>query len=123
MDNRLGDYYLYFAHHKGGHIRMAYADLPTGPWTLYEPGVVSLEDSGFPGELPCAPRKGGFEALWATFSIHVVRDYLLLAYRATVAAPAIRSERGLDPAANVKPHIASPEVIVDEVTRWSTSGE
>jgi hypothetical protein len=41
----LGRYYLYFAHHQGGHIRLAYADHLEGPWTIYEPGVLRLEDS------------------------------------------------------------------------------
>ena len=31
VENRLGAYYLYFAHHKGDYIRMAYADSPLGP--------------------------------------------------------------------------------------------
>ena len=35
----LGRYYLYFAHHKGGHIRMAYADELAGPWTVFRPGI------------------------------------------------------------------------------------
>ena len=38
IDRRLGDYYLYFADHKGSYIRLAYADHPTGPWTIYVPG-------------------------------------------------------------------------------------
>lgn len=40
----LGRYYLYFAHHIGSHIRMAYADQVQGPWTVYEPGVLRLAD-------------------------------------------------------------------------------
>ena len=36
-------YYLYFAHHKGSYIRLAFADAVAGPWTVYEPGVLSLE--------------------------------------------------------------------------------
>lgn len=35
----LGRYYLYFAHHKGAHIRMAHADQLEGPWTMYNPGL------------------------------------------------------------------------------------
>lgn len=38
----LGRYYLYFAHHAGKHIRLAYADRLEGPWTIYPPGVQSL---------------------------------------------------------------------------------
>lgn len=31
-------YYLYFAHHKGRYIRMAWAQNPRGPWHLYNTG-------------------------------------------------------------------------------------
>lgn len=42
--NKLADYYLYFADHGGNHIRMAYGNSPTGPFTLYNPnnGVMTL---------------------------------------------------------------------------------
>ena len=35
VDNKLGEYYLYFADHKGTYIRLAYADQVQGPWTIY----------------------------------------------------------------------------------------
>lgn len=38
----LGHYYLYFAHHNGDYIRLAYADDLAGPWTMHEPGVLPL---------------------------------------------------------------------------------
>ena len=41
----LGRYYLYFAHHQGTFIRMAYADDVPGPWTVYRPGVLDLEQT------------------------------------------------------------------------------
>jgi len=41
----LGRYYLYFAHHHGKHIRLAYADRVEGPWAIHEPGALGLEDS------------------------------------------------------------------------------
>ncbi|MBT4096226.1 MAG: hypothetical protein HOM68_29555 [Gemmatimonadetes bacterium] len=42
---RLGRYYLYFAHHGGHYIRMAWADELRGPWTvLPEPGVLHMDD-------------------------------------------------------------------------------
>ena len=44
LENRLGTYYLYFAHHHGAYIRLAYAEAPVGPWTVYEPGTLRLED-------------------------------------------------------------------------------
>lgn len=40
----LGKYYLYFAHHQGKYIRLAYADHPEGPWTIYENGTLKRED-------------------------------------------------------------------------------
>ncbi len=47
VTNPLGRYYLYFAHHHGGHIRLAYADELSGPWQIYEPGVLHLEETRF----------------------------------------------------------------------------
>ena len=43
VNNPLGKYYLYFAHHLGKSIRLAYADSPEGPWKIHEPGVLPLE--------------------------------------------------------------------------------
>ena len=48
VTNPLGRYYLYFAHHEGRSIRLAYSDEATGPWTVYEPGALSIEHSLFP---------------------------------------------------------------------------
>lgn len=45
IENPLGQYYLYFAHHDGKYIRLAYADSIKGPWTVYEPGTLKLEES------------------------------------------------------------------------------
>src|SRR6187549_2054132 len=44
VSNRLGKYYLYFAHHKGKYIRLAYADNLEGPWKIYQPGTLKVED-------------------------------------------------------------------------------
>ena len=41
----LGRYYLYFAHHQGDHIRLAYSDSLEGPWRIYQPGTLPLEQS------------------------------------------------------------------------------
>ena len=40
--NPLGRYYLYFAHHQGAYIRLAYADTLAGPWTIHAPGVLHM---------------------------------------------------------------------------------
>ncbi len=47
----LGRYYLYFGHHDGRYIRLAYADDLAGPWRTHEPGVLPLADSGFAGHV------------------------------------------------------------------------
>ena len=38
LPNALGRYYLYFAHHQGEFIRLAYADDLAGPWQVHAPG-------------------------------------------------------------------------------------
>jgi len=47
----LGRYYLYFAHHDGRYIRLAYADDLSGPWRMHEPGVLPLSESHFAGHI------------------------------------------------------------------------
>ena len=44
VPNKLGKYYLYFAHHKGKYIRLAYADKLEGPWKIYKPGSLQITD-------------------------------------------------------------------------------
>jgi len=74
----LGDYYLYFADHRGTYIRMAYADAVTGPWTVYTPGTLTLEASHFPTTCPpCAPSPGSNAPLYAHIAspdVHVRDD-------------------------------------------------
>jgi hypothetical protein len=45
VDKPLGKYYLYFAHHKGESIRLAYADNPEGPWKIHESGALQLNQT------------------------------------------------------------------------------
>ena len=47
LKDKLGRYYLYFAHHEGEYIRLAYADDLHGPWKIYKPGVVQAKDTGW----------------------------------------------------------------------------
>ena len=44
IPNKLGNYYLYFAHHKGKYIRLAFANKLEGPWKVYEPGTLHISD-------------------------------------------------------------------------------
>ncbi len=45
LPQALGKYYLYFAHHNGQSIRLAYADDLRGPWRVYAPGTLQLADA------------------------------------------------------------------------------
>jgi hypothetical protein len=96
--DRLGTYYIYFADHKGGYIRLAYADAPTGPWQVHPPGSLHLQESGF----LTAPPVPSAEEL-AAFEVR---------YRARGAA---MSHDVLEEITT--PHIASPDVHVDEANR------
>jgi hypothetical protein len=96
--NRLANYYLYFADHKGAYIRLAYADALTGPWTIHEPGSLTLEASRFPVEVP------------------PVTDEQLarFAERMRSLGVTFSHDMALEMSA---PHIASPDVRVDEAQR------
>ncbi len=43
VERPLGRYYLYFGHHHGTHIRLAWADGLEGPWSIMAGGVLPLE--------------------------------------------------------------------------------
>lgn len=47
VENPLGRYYLYFAHHQGKFIRMACADDVMGPYKVHTPGVLQIADTLF----------------------------------------------------------------------------
>ena len=51
INNPLGNYYLYFAHKNGKYIRLAYADEITGPWEIYGPGTLRLDQTKFVGHI------------------------------------------------------------------------
>ena len=96
VEHKLGAYYLYFADHKGSYIRLAYADTLTGPWHVHPPGSLHLRESGFLTRppVPTAEERATFEAR----------------YRAAAISHDVLEEI-------TTPHIASPDVHVDEVGR------
>ena len=95
----LGAYYLYFADHKGRYIRLAYADDPLGPWRVHPPGSLQIADSHFLTEPPeVSPEE---------------LERLQAARAARGAAP--MSHDALFEATT--PHIASPDVHVDDANR------
>ena len=46
----LGKFYLYFAHHCGRYIRMAYSDDLMGPWSIHTQGVLDVTQTPFAHE-------------------------------------------------------------------------
>ena len=98
LPNRLGDYYLYFADHKGTYIRLAYADDLAGPWRVHEPGSLHLADSHFPTSPPEAPP-----------------ELVAAAERRARANGVILRHSTLHEMTT--PHIASPDVHVDGANR------
>ena len=99
VENPLGKYYLYFADHKGDRIKLAYADNLAGPWTIYVDGSLHLTDTTFLHEPP------------------ELKPEMLEGLKKMAA-----DQLGIDPESElaqdllmdaVTPHIASPEVIVD----------
>ena len=114
VENPLGNYYLYFSHHKGDFIRLAYADTVEGPWSIYEPGALALKKSGFPSEsIPRLSLGEGLAELWNAVSIYLFRDSVLAVYQAVVTDQEIRKQRGIAASQTLKAHIASPEVVID----------
>ena len=55
MPGRLGAYYLYFAHHNGTYIRLAWSDSVEGPWQVHNGGVLSLDQCPFLKEHIASP--------------------------------------------------------------------
>lgn len=98
VTDRLGNYYLYFADHKGSYIRLAYADQVTGPWHIHVAGSLRLEQSCFLTEPPVASAEDLAE--------HERR----LERSGTRISHDLLSEI-------TTPHIASPDVHVDEAGR------
>ncbi len=98
LPNRLGEYYLYFADHKGLYIRLAYADELTGPWQVHAPGSLQIEESYFTPVRPEIPQ--------------AELDALVEQRRAAGARVSHNLALEL-----TEPHIASPDVHVDEENR------
>ena len=83
VPNALGRYYLYFAHHNGEYIRLAYADNIEGAWRIHTPGSLQHAESHFPSDIGTPP-----------------------------------PNRVLAPGAVIStPHIASPDVHIDDARR------
>ncbi len=95
IPNPLGRYYLYFADHKGSHIRLAHSDRLEGPWRIHSHGALYLHDTPYSQVTQEAP------ADFDTQAISTPRG---------TGVPSVLDDCTI-------PHIASPEVIVHDATR------
>jgi len=93
---RLGKYYLYFAAHKGSYIRLAYADDLLGPWRIHAAGSLQLEGSYLLTKPPSGPADELARLRAAPQPANLSHD--------------LYTEE-------TTPHIASPDVHVDESNR------
>lgn len=117
VENPLGRYYLYFAHHKGTYIRLAYADAVAGPWTIHSPGALDLRDSHFLQEPPALEGvRRSLLDLWRTTTL---TEFLALLQvgRAALQAERNRRAQGVPASEGAYTHIASPDAIVDHDRR------
>jgi hypothetical protein len=51
VEKRLGNYYLYFAHHQGDYIRLAYAENVEGPYTVSNRRILPLSSTPYRGHV------------------------------------------------------------------------
>lgn len=96
----LGKYYLYFADHKGDRIKLAFAENLKGPWKIYTGGTLQLKDSHFLTQRPEIPddfnvNELGDRDAHRDHIDHIPKKIDDLTY----------------------PHIASPDVHVDEINQ------
>ncbi len=117
IEKPLGKYYLYFAHHKGEYIRLAYSDDLRGPWKTYVPGALDLRDSHFATR--ASPASGVLSALGSTWRNYPPSAAWAMTRVGIAALTAVskRGREGSKGASENKPHIASPDVIVDHGRR------
>lgn len=109
----LGKFYLYFAHHKGDYIKLAYADKPEGPWRIYPDGAFHVKDSLFATTPPPGKKITAIKGLWKRMTATEFWTLLRVGLSARKASREMK-ERGMAVSGEEKPHIASPDVYIDE---------
>jgi hypothetical protein len=89
---RLGNYYLYFAEHHGSYIRMAYADVLNGPWTIYSPGTLTVEQVRMQALRHAAPYGGEGTRHIASPDVHIdhLAHKIRMYFHVKLADPYIR---------------------------------
>jgi hypothetical protein len=120
IEDRFGDYYLYFADHKGRYIRLACADNLLGPWTIYPPGSLQLEVSHFLTEPPkvTAEQFAQFEARLQQSGVAISHDLLLEITTPHIASPDVHVDV---PGRRIVMYFHGLDAVGTQVTRVATS--
>jgi len=105
----LGRYYLYFVHHKGEHIRMAYADTVIRPWTMYDGDVLTVSQSTMSIEAQSVSSWKGFRKYTSWSEARV----LMQEGKEARVAYEKRVQQKLKSRTPTTPHVVSPEILVD----------
>ena len=103
VTNPLGRYYLYFAHHYGTYIRLAYADALTGPWTIHAPGALTVDQVRAQAKKRAKPGSGAGTRHIASPDVHVddAARKIRMYFHAQLADPYISWEHHSGVAASV----------------------
>lgn len=97
IEKPLGRYYLYFADHKGGYIRLAYADDLIGPWKIHAEGTLQLNQTSLPQAPPAVDENMNKRIEQNLRELGITRDELPHDLNTELSTP----------------HIASPDVHAD----------
>lgn len=110
LPHPLGKYYLYFAHHKGSYLRLAYADSLSGPWKVFDSEVLPLNKTDLATE-PSDKASGVYDLIKYTHLSEALALYKIGADARKAWEE--RQEKKIRSSPPTTPHVASPEVIVD----------
>jgi hypothetical protein len=121
IEDRLGDYYLYFADHKGRYIRLAYTDNLLGPWRIHPPGSLQLEASCFLTEPPkVTPEQFALlEARLKQSGVVISHDLLSEITTPHIASPDVHVDT---PGRRIVMYFHGLDTVGTQVTRVATSG-
>ena len=104
-------YYLYFAHHAGRDIRLAWSDSLTGTWTLFNRGTAPNRAWGASGNNTGTETPGN-----GVIDLNLGPSFPLIG-RTLTGVPVPPGENADRNVIGIWGHIASPDVIVDNVNQ------
>tara|TARA_B100000586_G_C20082253_1_gene415944 strand:+ start:469 stop:1461 length:993 start_codon:yes stop_codon:yes gene_type:complete len=105
ISNKLAKYYLYFADHKGDHIKLAYSDNLLGPWKILNGGTLQLHQSEFLTHKPIIPNNYDLNKMGISQPDGYNPEKLQTQY-----IPSRLDDMTI-------PHIASPDVHTDDINK------